>query len=199
MADDQQQQAPLFSIYRGDAPEPFFQSPWTGMYLTVLPENGQASQAKKLRVTLREPLNNNSDDNDSIEQIVLDNGDVFYYHVDAQCSAWTVQQVQEDAKKIMQNNVQKQQQQAIPTTIQQQQQPPKQQPIDKTQVFLQMLHDLNVSPFATWSKELPRLCQDERFGIVPDMDERKSLFQRYLRQRLQQAYDAKVKKQQVKS
>ena len=53
----------------------------------------------------------------------------------------------------------------------------------KVDEFIAFLREMNMSQFTTWKKELPNLCVDPRFSILPTQVERKEVFEQYMRNR----------------
>ena len=51
----------------------------------------------------------------------------------------------------------------------------------KVEKFVAFLRSKNLSPFATWKKELPRLCTHPSFSILPTVAERQEVFEQYIR------------------
>ncbi|CAO3589365.1 unnamed protein product [Absidia cylindrospora] len=52
---------------------------------------------------------------------------------------------------------------------------------EKVELFTQMLTEKDLSPFATWEKELPKLIADPRYNLLQPHSKRKTLFNNYCR------------------
>ncbi|KAI8086534.1 uncharacterized protein BX664DRAFT_360056 [Halteromyces radiatus] len=52
---------------------------------------------------------------------------------------------------------------------------------ERVELFTQMLTEKDISPFASWEKELPKLITDPRYQLVQPHNKRKTLFNNYCR------------------
>jgi transcription elongation regulator 1 len=53
-------------------------------------------------------------------------------------------------------------------------------------VFQEMLKEKAVAPFSKWEKELPKIIFDPRFKAIPSHTERRSIFEHYVRTRVEE-------------
>ncbi|KAL6054983.1 FF domain-containing protein [Balamuthia mandrillaris] len=47
--------------------------------------------------------------------------------------------------------------------------------------FTQLLREQNLTPFSSWDKELPKLCFDPRFKVLPKHSDRRAIFENYVK------------------
>ncbi|KAJ3016064.1 transcription elongation regulator [Thoreauomyces humboldtii] len=64
---------------------------------------------------------------------------------------------------------------------------------DGTAEFLNLLREADVSPYTTWEKELPKIIDDPRYGVLATLKERKSVFDQYCIARVSELREAKAK------
>ncbi|CAB5343872.1 unnamed protein product [Rhizophagus irregularis] len=55
---------------------------------------------------------------------------------------------------------------------------------ERVLMFKSLLKDMEVSPFAIWEKELPRIIHDERYTLIPTLKQRKEIFDEYCKERV---------------
>ncbi|KAI9209178.1 uncharacterized protein BJ171DRAFT_110739 [Polychytrium aggregatum] len=55
---------------------------------------------------------------------------------------------------------------------------------DKIKLFMSLLRDLDISPFSTWEKELPKIIHDDRYTVLPTLKERRQTFENYCKVRV---------------
>ncbi|RIB30810.1 hypothetical protein C2G38_1948122 [Gigaspora rosea] len=61
-------------------------------------------------------------------------------------------------------------------------------------MFKSLLRDMDVSPFAMWEKELPRIIHDPRYTLIPTLKQRKELFDEYCKERVVEVRAEKINK-----
>eukprot|EP00300_Choanocystis_sp_HF-7_P008935 c16176_g1_i3.p1 GENE.c16176_g1_i3~~c16176_g1_i3.p1 ORF type:complete len:739 (+),score=146.19 c16176_g1_i3:22-2238(+) len=71
---------------------------------------------------------------------------------------------------------------------------------ERVEIFKEMLRDKGVQPFSKWDKYLPKLHFDSRFSIIPDMKQRKAVFEHFVKhyaeeQRMQKKLNKASQKQ----
>ncbi|TPX57457.1 hypothetical protein PhCBS80983_g03841 [Powellomyces hirtus] len=64
---------------------------------------------------------------------------------------------------------------------------------DKTTEFMTLLREMDVSPYTTWEKELPKIIDDRRYGLLPTLRERKAVFDQYCVIRVAELREQKAK------
>ncbi|KAG9287473.1 hypothetical protein G9A89_023845 [Geosiphon pyriformis] len=57
-------------------------------------------------------------------------------------------------------------------------------PEERILMFKSLLRDMNVSPFAMWEKELPRIIHDPRYTIIATLKQRKEIFDEYCKEKV---------------
>ncbi|KAF0687512.1 Aste57867_20751 [Aphanomyces stellatus] len=67
----------------------------------------------------------------------------------------------------------------------------------RIEAFRQMLREKQIMPFTRWEAALPRIAIDERFRAIPSMDERRAIFEHFVKHR--KAELAKESKQNMKA
>ncbi|CAG8455595.1 11474_t:CDS:10 [Ambispora leptoticha] len=65
--------------------------------------------------------------------------------------------------------------------------------------FNSLLKDMNVSPFAVWEKELPRIIHDPRYTIISTLKQRKEIFDEYCKEKVVEMRAEKKKKAKTRS
>ncbi|CAI2176109.1 15238_t:CDS:10 [Funneliformis geosporum] len=64
---------------------------------------------------------------------------------------------------------------------------------ERVLMFKSLLKDMEVSPFATWDKELPRIIHDERYKLIPTLKQKMEIFDEYCKERNLSAKDEYLK------
>ncbi|KAF0479044.1 peptide-binding protein [Gigaspora margarita] len=67
-------------------------------------------------------------------------------------------------------------------------------PEERMLMFKSLLRDMDVSPFAMWEKELPRIIHDPRYTLIPTLKQRKELFDEYCKERVVEVRAEKLNK-----
>ncbi|CAG8488883.1 76_t:CDS:10 [Paraglomus occultum] len=65
---------------------------------------------------------------------------------------------------------------------------------ERSILFKSLLRDMNVSPFAVWEKELPRIIHDPRYILIATLKQRKELFDEYCKERVVELREEKKNK-----
>ncbi|RHZ20220.1 hypothetical protein DYB37_009522 [Aphanomyces astaci] len=55
--------------------------------------------------------------------------------------------------------------------------------IQRIEAFRQMLRDKHIMPYCKWEAALPRIALDDRFRAIPTMDERRAIYEHFLKHR----------------
>ncbi|RLN99585.1 hypothetical protein DYB28_004713, partial [Aphanomyces astaci] len=55
--------------------------------------------------------------------------------------------------------------------------------IQRIEAFRQMLRDKHIMPYCKWEATLPRIALDDRFRAIPTMDERRAIYEHFLKHR----------------
>ncbi|RHY32405.1 hypothetical protein DYB32_002608 [Aphanomyces invadans] len=55
--------------------------------------------------------------------------------------------------------------------------------IQRIEAFRQMLRDKQIMPYCKWEAALPRIALDDRFRAIPTMDERRAIYEHFLKHR----------------
>ncbi|CAG8446686.1 11159_t:CDS:10 [Ambispora gerdemannii] len=72
-------------------------------------------------------------------------------------------------------------------------------PEERILMFKSLLRDMNVSPFAVWEKELPRIIHDPRYTIISTLKQRKEIFDEYCKEKVIELRAEKKKKAKTRS
>ncbi|CAG8636049.1 6000_t:CDS:10, partial [Acaulospora morrowiae] len=57
-------------------------------------------------------------------------------------------------------------------------------PEERASRFKSLLREMEVSPFAMWEKELPRIIHDSRYTLIPTLKQKKELFDEFCKERV---------------
>ncbi|CAG8569220.1 5592_t:CDS:10, partial [Cetraspora pellucida] len=67
-------------------------------------------------------------------------------------------------------------------------------PEERMLMFKALLKDMDVSPFAIWEKELPRIIHDPRYTLITTLKQRKEIFDEYCKERVVEVRAEKINK-----
>ncbi|CAG8796194.1 19610_t:CDS:10, partial [Dentiscutata erythropus] len=67
-------------------------------------------------------------------------------------------------------------------------------PEERMLMFKSLLREMDVSPFAMWEKELPRIIHDPRYTLIPTLKQRKEIFDEYCKERVVEVRAEKINK-----